>query len=240
MLTKTRFAAFDEPEPLAGYGYGTAPTLAVDLAPTLSRIDDALSANIEHRLEPELWWYPRMITSGILLANISGHHLSSDWWSGTFLAYWPNRTQHVDESGPRPAALDAEPSRRAAYLDACLADLDRWLGIGLASASEAAGISRGTVYAWRDRGSTPRPSTVNSVLRVHGLVASAVQVAGEERARAWFHTGDPSPLTELQSSRGDSGKIARISRRLRRELIGPPIPPPNPLLASTVDDLRPA
>lgn len=136
----------------------------------------------------------------------------------------------VAAAPPAPLLLDA------AYLDRCLDEIQRWLGIGLAAATKAAGINRGTVYAWRERGTDPRPGTVGAILRVHGLIASAIADAGEDRTRAWFHAGDPSPLSELLAAHGQATALSLVGRRVRRSLTRPPLPPPNPLLAVTVDD----
>ena len=127
-------------------------------------------------------------------------------------------------------------SPRAEHLDRCLAEVQRVLGIGLDAAATASGIDRGTVYAWRRRRSAPRPGTVGAVLRLHGLVTSAVAVAGEEATRAWFHAGDPSPLDMLINARGEASAVTAASRLMRRELTAVPVPPPNLRLAATVGD----
>ena len=121
-------------------------------------------------------------------------------------------------------------------LDNNLADIQSWLGIGLQQTTDAVGISRGTVYAWRDRESTPRPATVHAVLRIHGLVASAVAAVGQEAARAWFHHGDPAPLEQIVEARGDNKKIQQVSKQLRRELTAPPPPAVNSALAANFVD----
>ncbi len=132
----------------------------------------------------------------------------------------------VSTTEPGPAAL----------LDLSLAQIQEWLGIGLQQAAEAAGISRGAVYAWRDRATNPRPATVHRVLRLHGLAASAVQVAGDAAARRWFHDGDPSPLDQLIEAKGDDEQVRGIAKRLRRELTAPTLPPVNSWLAANLDD----
>jgi hypothetical protein len=74
-------------------------------------------------------------------------------------------------------------------------------------------------------------------MRVHGLVAAAVSAVGVERAREWFHAGDPPPLSEMVDAQGNADRLQAISTRLRRELLRVPVPPPNPLVAATVDDI---
>lgn len=127
-------------------------------------------------------------------------------------------------------------SESAGHLESSLTDIQAWLGIGLQQAAEAAGISRGTVYAWRDRESVPRPSTVHNILRLHGLVASAVRTVGTDLARRWFHTGDPSPLQQLLQGRGDDEVIRQVSKRIRRELTARKLPSSNPWLAANLAD----
>lgn len=123
-----------------------------------------------------------------------------------------------------------------AHVDKALADVRRWLGVGLKDACNAAGIDRGTVYAWRRRGSEPRAGTVGAVLRLYGLAASAVRAVGEDRTREWFHAGDPSPVQRLVAAAGDPAVLTGVGRELRRALTALPLPPQNPLLAVTTDD----
>lgn len=143
---------------------------------------------------------------------------------------------------PPPADLAGSLRERLAlapqskHLDRCFEGIKHVLGASLAEATAAAGIDRGTVYAWRRRGSTPRPGTVGAVLRLHGLVASAASAVGEDTARAWFHSGDPSPLDMLIAARGDARTVNAVARALRRDLTGPAVPRPNPRLAATVGD----
>ncbi len=143
---------------------------------------------------------------------------------------------------PVPAALTAALRDRLAltpqseHLDRCFEEIKHVLGASLAEATAAAGIDRGTVYAWRRRGSAPRPGTVGAVLRLHGLVASAAAAIGEEAARAWFRSGDPSPLDTLIEALGDAATVNSVARALRRDFTGPSVPPPNPRLAATVGD----
>jgi hypothetical protein len=126
---------------------------------------------------------------------------------------------------------------RTRHLDASLGEIQGWLGIGLDSAADAAGIARGTVYAWRKRGSSPRPATVGAIMRVHGLVSAAVTAAGVERAREWFHAGEPSPLSEMIEANGDPARLRAISARLRRELLRVPVPPPERGMGATTADI---
>lgn len=125
-----------------------------------------------------------------------------------------------------------DPNAESSPLAISLREVQDWLGVSLHQAAEAAGISRGTVYAWRDRDSVPRPATVQNVLRLHGLVASAVRTVGEDSARKWFHAGQPSPMQRLLAARGDDGVMRQVSKQLRKELTAAPLPPPNPWLAA--------
>lgn len=138
---------------------------------------------------------------------------------------------------PSSARLQTkQTSARTAHLDRCLSELQGWLGASLMDVCSAAGLNRGTVYAWRDRGSAPRPGTVAGVLRLHGLVSSAVRTAGEARAREWFHAGDPAPFKRLTAANRNPAVATAVGRELRRALTGPLLPAPNPLLAVTLAD----
>ncbi len=115
--------------------------------------------------------------------------------------------------------------------------LQDWLGIGLGDVCVAAGINRGTVYAWRSRGSEPRPATVSGVLGLHGLVSSAVNAVGEHAAREWFHRGDPSPIQRLIDAHGEPVTASAVAKELRRTVMRVAIPAPDPLLGATLDDV---
>lgn len=154
------------------------------------------------------------------------------------LAETPRISSVVEEWSLVGSADDPAVTQDFTYLESSLSDIQTWLGIGLQQATEAAGISRGTVYAWRDRGSSkPRPATVQGVLRLHGLVASAVRAAGRDGARQWFHSGEPSPLTQLVQGHGDAEVTRQVSKQLRRELTMTTPPPPNSWLAANRVDL---
>ena len=130
-----------------------------------------------------------------------------------------------------------ERSRTQHLLDS-VADLQTWLGVGLRTVADAAGIDRGTVYAWRREPNTdPHQGTTGSILRMHNLVASAVDAVGPEGARTWFHSGDPSPIARLIASHGDPKTLGQIGRLLRHEFVAAEPPAPNPRLAASVEDL---
>lgn len=218
MLTRTRLVASSEPDPLAVVTVRTLSWLFPPIELVLDRIDDILEAH-DARATVDLLAYARR------------HR--------TRLQYEPEPLEVPATRPVQPPAGIPEASEvpgAAAHLDRCLEDLERWLGTGLGSVCAAAGVNRATVYAWRRRGSNPRPGTVSSVLRLHGLVASAVTAAGESRAKQWFHDGSPSPLERLTAAGGDPAALTAVGRDLRRALTGPPLPPPNPLLAVTLDD----
>jgi hypothetical protein len=213
--SRTRLAFSPEPDPLAMAPRQTASVLHPEIETLLSTIDGILQQSPIYPLD--------------LVAAATEHR--------TRLRDEPTPLG-VPKGLPAPVSPVSERSqpRRAAHLLRCLKDVQGWLGLSLGDACRAAGINRATVYAWRDRDSDPRPGTVGSVLRLHGLVASAVAGAGEEQVRAWFHTGDPSPISRLIAAHGDQTTLATVGRELRRSLTGPTPPPPNPLLAATVDD----
>lgn len=230
--TATKFTAFAEPNPLGDYVTMTAPTLGTGVDAVLDRIDYALAIDA---------WL------GVSVRGSGWTHIEALTRLGgaSTRAMYPTRALHSYLPKPPLSAAPetlkvvvSEPSSPTMQLEASLADLQKWLGIGLDAASAAAGISRGTVYAWRDRQSNPRPATVGAILRIHALIAAAVRSVGEEQARAWFHAGAPSPLADLRDARGDASKLRQISTRLRRELIATKTSPPNRLLAATIDDLE--
>ena len=133
------------------------------------------------------------------------------------------------------------PARRpggADHLVDAVFRLLTWLGVSVRDGARAAGIDRGTFYAWQRRpGTHPHNGSTGSVLRLHNIVASAVDAVGEEPARTWFHSGSPSPLQELIGSNGDPETVAAVGRLVRHHLARITPPPPNPRLAASIDDL---
>lgn len=156
------------------------------------------------------------------------------------------RTRVRDESTPVECALavnarvveEAREATEQPQLELCLLDIQRWLGIGLQDAAAAAGINRGTIYAWRRRQSTPRPATVAAVLKLHGLVSLVVSKLGEEDARGWFHSGDPSPLNRLTEATGDRTVFRKVSNEARRQFASATLPEPNHAAAASLEDLE--
>lgn len=255
--TTTRFGTFAEPELLGAYTVMTAPTLTDRTDDLVERIDDVLGLETELRYRDTPAWTQTRTWTRSKRRQVSISHMMSQFITNAFAdsspaddADWvrtipavtvpaaPIRSADYAQLAPPLTPDEVQTSRPRVQLDSSLEDVQRWLGIGLEAATDAAGIARSTVYAWRARSSVPRPATVSAVLRVHGLVASAVKAVGESRARAWFHAGDPSPLAELVSAKGDATKISKVSARLRRELVAVPLPPPDSRLAVTIDDLN--
>jgi hypothetical protein len=236
---RTQFSTFPEPELL-----GPLPT-ATALHTSAADDTDALIARIDKELQAgNSWWQLSAKLHAWTHTALTSAHAPT-WepvgtvttiyvpnWEAVgapFRVFWSSGRIDVDQPAITPTP--------ATHLDSSLAEIQSWLGIGLDAASRAAGISRGTVYAWRQRGSSPRPGTVAAIMRIHGLVASAVKAVGVEQAREWFHTGSPSPVAEMTEAKGDSARLRALSTRLRRELFRVPVPPPNPLLAATADDV---
>lgn len=234
--TRTRFSAFDEPELL-----GPLPTATVSQLPAAAGVD-AVVARIDKELQAPRPWrkLSAMLNTWTHSARDSASTVSWDR-AGTATTISMPTWEPID-AAIKPLTLREPvrietPAPTTAHLDSSIADIQSWLGIGLDETSQVVGISRGTVYAWRQRGSSPRPRTVAAIMRVHGLVASAVKSVGVEQAREWFHAGNPSPLTELAESRGDIAHLRALSTRVRRELLRVSPPPPNLLLAATSQDV---
>jgi hypothetical protein len=153
-------------------------------------------------------------------------------WQETVL---PGGAPHDLGGTDRQTTQSSAPSDQ---LRQSLDDLRRWLGVSLAEAADATGISRGTVYAWRDRDSTPRATTTRSVLGVHALVETAVKAVGEEEARRWFHAGTPSPAETLISAKADATELRRLAARIRREVLRQRVPEPEVGLALNRPDIE--
>jgi hypothetical protein len=219
---RTRFSKFPEPNPLARVPDRTISTLD-ESSELLRQIDSELSAAAGAPHNP------------VATAEQRQTRLRYEWNPLDVPL-----SRRVEIAVPQ-LFYSGSTSSRAMQLEACLEDLRRWFGIGLDGVTRAVGISRGTVYAWRRRASDPRPATVSAVLRLHALVQSAVAAAGEERTRAFFHAGDPSPIERLLASGDDPTALSLVGREVRRKLSGPSLPAPEPLMKATVDDqpLRP-
>lgn len=72
-----------------------------------------------------------------------------------------------------------------------------WLTLTHADIARITGISRASFFKWKRPGMTPRPATLRPLLRIYALVRAVIEHRGEHDATAWFHTGNPSPLTRL-------------------------------------------
>ncbi len=217
---QTRITHFSVPDPLPVIGTAADAKLLPDPLAIVQRIDRDLAVNARLgwiRLFDQLVRWHTVVQDEVdLLAVLSQRAIGpTDGLAATSLA-------------------------QSAFLDRALVDVGRWLGVGLGEIATSAGIGRGTVYAWRRRGSAPRPGTVRSVMRLHGLVSAAVKAVGIDTARAWFHAGNPSPLAELLAANGDSDRLTVVARRVRRELAVPALPPSDPYAVATREDLTPA
>jgi hypothetical protein len=237
--TRTQFSAFPEPDLL-----GPLPTATALNAPAVGATD-ALIDRIDEELQAPGSW--RQLSAKLHAWTHSAlnpvHAFTWDRVGTVTTIYMLNREavgvplMVLSSSVPIDVVPATTRPAPTIHLDTSLADIQAWLGIGLDDTCRAAGISRGTVYAWRQRGSSPRPGTVAAIMRIHGLVASAVKAVGVEQTREWFHTGSPSPLAEMTESKGGTAQLRSLSTRVRRELLRVPVPPPNPLLAATSDDV---
>lgn len=230
---KTRFGFYDEPELLSTNRISTAPELDQRFQLAIDQIDDVLVDTNPWRPVVRLARHVQHTTLTNWLESVVEPHRPV-WAPGAIEEFLAHRR---DVNTAHSAEVAEKSSQGAQRLDANLNDIQRWLGVGLDKAAALAGISRGTVYAWRARGSSPRPGTTAAVMRVHGLIAAAVKAVGDEPARSWFYTGQHPPLDEVLRAAGDPVRLGAVSARLRRELLRIPVPPPNWALAATVDDI---
>jgi hypothetical protein len=187
------------------------------LLEVLNRIDDLLAESGVLRTDPEV--VPTLIPGTV-------------------------RTFIVDEPSPlgrTAAALSVSASvmaqttgqeQRDPYLYRCISEVTSWLGVTLVDLAPALGIGRATVYAWRSRGSSPRPKTVRAVLRVHSMVDIAVRANGVDATRAWFHAGSPSPLDQILKAGGDTLRLSALAREVQSVFAPLPAYRPDPNLAA--------
>ena len=227
--TKTRFGLFEEPELLPTGLISTAPDITPRFQLVMERIDYVLVEAATPLREDSLIPHIRSTTLTDL-ADLVDAYRRPTWALGPIKDWLASRVSAT----VMPAVEVSDDAQR---LEAKLDDIQKWLGIGLDKAAAMAGIARGTVYAWRARGSSPRPATTSAVIRIHGLIAAAVNAIGVEPARSWFHSGEGSPLDEMLQAEGNQVRLAAVSTRLRRELLRTPAPPPNRALAITIDDI---
>lgn len=85
-------------------------------------------------------------------------------------------------------------------------------GLPMEAIAEATGIGRTTIINWRRTGAIPRPSTVRQLWRLYGIAMAVRSVMTVEGARAWLHTGTPSPLALLRA--GDLEAFEQRAARL--------------------------
>lgn len=78
-----------------------------------------------------------------------------------------------------------------------VADLRDWLGLSVRDICAATGLAESTVYSWSVKPeSRPRASTVSGLMGLWALAGTVEEELGE-RARAWWHDGNPSRLEQL-------------------------------------------
>jgi transcriptional regulator with XRE-family HTH domain len=87
------------------------------------------------------------------------------------------------------------------------AELARMLGQSTAETAELLGLSRGTVYAWRE-GREPQPRNARRLYRTHTLLKTLTRRLGHDSTLHWLATGDPTPLELLAA-----GNFAEVDRR---------------------------
>ena len=237
-LPAARTTLSDVPQPIPT-GSTANLALVAALVPAISAAQLSFAAALAPAISAAQLSFAAALAPAISAAQLSFAAALAPATSAAELAQRPGihglelpwRTQRMDAG--QPAVAQHGPT--TAHLELCLLEVREWLGVGLNEASRASGIDRGTVYAWRRRGSQPRPGTVGAVLRLHSVVAWVVAVAGAEAAREWFRAGTPSPLDQLIATAGNPNGLSAVGRQARRAFTD--LPPPNLLLGSTVDDL---
>jgi hypothetical protein len=77
-------------------------------------------------------------------------------------------------------------------------DLRRWLGLKIEEVAAVARLSPSTYYYWQaNPDSTPRAAKVDTLFRLHALVAALVLELGVPGAGDWLRYGKPSRLQRL-------------------------------------------
>lgn len=126
----------------------------------------------------------------------------------------------------------------ALQLQRCLSEIQLWLGVGLNFATKLSGISRATFYAWKLRGSTPRQSTLASVLNFHSLVKYSINSNGSDATRTLFNSGNPSYIQSILNS-ANAEELSLVIRSIRRDIFKTEIPDTNSPLAVVGKDRFP-
>lgn len=219
LSARTQLATSSEPDPLSSVASYTFSSLDVKADKLIQQIDDVLYRNRFSNLVARAERYQTQLRQETRL-------IARTYYKDTFYVL----EHHHDQ------AQEHRPENPARQLELRLRELQRWLGVGLDVVASAAGLNRGTIYAWRRRSSSPRPATTGAVLRLHALVKTAVATAGEDAAQAFFRSGDPAPLDQLVAAGGSDAAFAQTSKLMRRSLVRPALPSPNPLMAATVSD----
>lgn len=116
----------------------------------------------------------------------------------------------------REVVTSQEAHRDAEYLKhpeyRAFKELGRWLRAPDEEIAAMVGVGRTTPYAWARDQRTPRPEAARKLYQTHAVVASLVQLLGEDAAIRWLC--DEDPLRRARLLRGDLAAVQREAQRV--------------------------
>jgi transcriptional regulator with XRE-family HTH domain len=92
-----------------------------------------------------------------------------------------------------------------------LANLHGSLDLSMEDIASITGISRRTLFLWKQGRVSPRPKTLRPLWRLQALMRGVLDILGERGTKSWLNYGDPSPLDQLIA-----GRIAVVEEEANR------------------------
>jgi hypothetical protein len=93
-----------------------------------------------------------------------------------------------------------------------------WLDITYGQLATMTGVSRASLFNWRQPGASPRPHGLQRVQRLHAMISLLVRRFGVNGARTWLHSGDQPSWARLMS-----GDLAGVEGEIRSRLFIQPV-----------------
>lgn len=137
------------------------------------------------------------LAGGDVLARLAGQDITAwlrSWWKlSAAVAPSPSIVHH---------------SRSASALDA-VELLMELFEVSMETIAVAAGVGRTTILHWKREGSSPRPSTVIGLWRLHAIALGLRSVLGVAGTRSWLRSGPVAPYDVLTA--GDLAAFGRLA-----------------------------
>lgn len=79
-------------------------------------------------------------------------------------------------------------------------EIRNWLNLTYDEISQMSGVSRSSIFNWKDQGRIPRATSVRSIQRLHSIAQLVVLRFGLDGAMRWLHAGNSKPYDRLMAA----------------------------------------